>query len=494
MHTPPYPQSKTDPWKHQARIWPTLLNMPAYYLAWEMGVGKSKIAVDYNTGVNAQKTIILCPKNTVHVWPRQFDLHCGRNVLIYAPEKKLSAAKKAAEIKAIINKHNGPAVIVINFESSWRPPLGPLVHVNKKTKRRQTLKPGLLETTKWDMQIIDEAHRIKSPSGTASWQAFRIARNSLRKLYLSGTPMPHSPLDIYAQYRALNPRIFGTRFSDFRARYAVMGGHLGKQIFRFQNIEELNKRFFSCADEVLLDDALDIPDRQNHYINIDLPPGVLKKYKELEKQFWIEWGKGEVTVSNALVKFLRLSQMARGILKFDDGREEIVDSTIIDAVADFTEDLPPNEQLVVFTKFKPELKKLKVAIEKTGRSVAELSGDMNQRKLWENKDKNTLVAQIDAGAESADYTQAKYCLYCSTGIKLGTYRQSRRRLRRPGQKRKTHFYHFIANKTIDVTTHRALKDRKDVVDFVLRGLHEYKKTGVNPKLRMISDIELSTLK
>ena len=51
--------------------------------------------------------------------------------------------------------------------------------------------------------------------------------------------MPHGPMDIYAQFRFLDVRIFGPAFTAFRQKYAVMGGFQRKQITGFQNLEEL---------------------------------------------------------------------------------------------------------------------------------------------------------------------------------------------------------------------------------------------------------------
>ena len=41
---------------------------------------------------------------------------------------------------------------------------------------------------------------------------------------LTGTPMPHSPLDLYAQHRFLDPE-FWNQLCKFQDHYAVMGGY-----------------------------------------------------------------------------------------------------------------------------------------------------------------------------------------------------------------------------------------------------------------------------
>ncbi len=77
----------------------------------------------------------------------------------------------------------------------------------------------------WDLIIADEAHRIKAPGGRASLFFKRMRTRANYRVALTGTPMPHGPLDIYAVFRFLDITIFGPGFAPFRQEYAVMGGY-----------------------------------------------------------------------------------------------------------------------------------------------------------------------------------------------------------------------------------------------------------------------------
>jgi len=483
-----YPPTKIAPWNHQIEAWPLIKNNPAFYLAHEMGCGKSKLVVDSMSYFKPPKNLIICPKKVIDVWPKQFEIHGTHPVEIHAM-KNGTIAEKAIEIDHRIRKSNGQCqVFIINFEACFRSPMGPTLN-----EKRRVTSPGILLKHVWDTLTVDEAHRIKSPGGKASWQVSRIAKRSKRKLFLSGTPMPHSPLDAYAQYRALNPRVFGTNFARFRARYAIMGGYLGKQIFEFQNLEDFNKRFFSCAHEVLADNVLDLPPKIDREINYDLKPRTMQLYKTLEKDLIAEVDQKEITAANVLVKMLRLAQITTGILKLDDGTEKIIDTGKVDRIIDFLEDLPFRTPVAIYYKFTPEGNLLKKEIKKTGRTVSMVSGKTDQLAEWQAGKTNVIILQIDAGSEGIDLTRTQYCIYSSTGIKLGPYRQSRRRIRRPGQNQKVFYYHVINPKTSDLATMHALRDKREVVDFVLRGLHKYKQTGIAPKTRKIRGLALSQL-
>ena len=64
-------------------------------------------------------------------------------------------------------------------------------------------------------------HNCKAPGGVMSRFVATLARRVPLRVGLTGTPMPHSPLDVYGQYRILDPEIFGTSYRRFMYEYAI---------------------------------------------------------------------------------------------------------------------------------------------------------------------------------------------------------------------------------------------------------------------------------
>lgn len=463
-----YPITKTQPWSHQVAAWNMAMHKRAFYLAFEMGCGKSKSAIDMANGWDARKVLIICPKKVIEVWPEQFDIHSAAEFKLFAPTRG-TVARKAMELQQamqLADVSNQRIAAVFNYDAFWRPPLGP-TYIKNKIKNL-----GVLMNYDWDLLILDECHRTKSPGGRASWGAARIASKAKRRLALSGTPMPSSIIDVYAQYRALDSSIFGRSFQLFRKRYCVMGGFENKQVVAFINVEDLNQKFYSIAYRVKAVDVLDLPEVQHIARSCELDEKTMKLYRELEEEFIAEVqdaraAGAEISVDNALVKLLRLAQLAGGFAKLDDGRELIVDNSKIELCTELLEDLPHDEPVVIFTRFVNELERIKSAAKAIGRSCAEVSGRFNQLADWKANKYNTLVAQIQAGGEGIDLTRARYCIYFSVGFSLGQYLQSLARTHRPGQTRKVFYYHLIAKNTVDVKVWYALKNRKKVIDEVL---------------------------
>ena len=212
IHTsdvPDIPLVKTKAWDHQKRAYWFAEGREAVMWAMGMGCGKSKTTVDYHANQGFKKSLILCPSSVIDVWPGEFDIHSPVPVEVVALRKGSTVAKKTQAARQAImlaQQRKKPVVLVINYESAWREEFADFALAQK-----------------WDLVALDESQRIKSPSGRASKFCAQLGKVAQNRLCLTGTPMPHSPLDIYAQFRFLDPRVFGNSYVRFRNRYAMMG-------------------------------------------------------------------------------------------------------------------------------------------------------------------------------------------------------------------------------------------------------------------------------
>lgn len=473
-----YPPTKTTPWPHQIAALNLAIKKDAYYLAHDMGTGKTKTAIDIINAKGAQRVLIWCPKSVVDVWPYQFALHSHTEYKIIAPPTHpgFSVKKKAAFIQKYLHHaevQKRPAVVVLNYESAWRTPLGPTY--NQKNRMIQT---GLLRSMPWDIMICDEVHRIKAAGGRASFAAYHVGQAARMRLGLSGTPFPNDPLDIYAQFRFLKKGLFPKNFSLFRARYAVMQACQGpkgayNKVVEYQNLEELNRIFFSHAHRVEKRDVVDLPAVMHEYRYAELEPAARRAYDKLNQEFVVQVAEGELTVQNALTKMLRLAQITSGYMPLDDEEEGVVISSAkLDVLADLLTDLPMSEPVAIFCRFRPEMDRVKERCLQLGRSVSQLRGGVNELAEWQAGHTNVIVIQIRSGGEGVDLTRCRYTVYLSKGFSLKDYEQSLARMDRPGQEREGVYFHILAKSTVDIREMAALKAKKKVVDYVMEGVRK----------------------
>lgn len=448
----------TNPrWRHQEEAFQLLRPLSGSALFMEMGTGKSRVALDLLREWNITLGLVTCPKAVVDVWPHECEKHHPSYWTVIpidgrTPIKKLDQCKHGV----FLARNGGHKVLlVINYESAWRDPVG-----------------KFLQTCGLQALVLDEMHRIKAPGGKASRYFMTVAKTIRRRLGLTGTPLPHSPLDIYAQYRTIAPNIFGYSFVGFRSRYAVMrplGAGNTVVVQSFVNLEELHEKMYKIAFRVQSKDVLDLPPFMDEVRKFDLSPKARRIYDDLEEELVAEIGPGEIiSTPNILTKLLRLQQIACGWITADYSEKAMnIDTGKADLIADIIEDIGKDEPFIVFCRFTKDIQSVRKVCDDQKITVAEISGQHKEIAAFHSGAARAIVCQITSGGLGIDLTRARYCFYYSTGHSLGDYMQSRARPHRPGQTRPVTYYHLIARNTVDEDIYAGLQRKGDLVTTVL---------------------------
>jgi len=177
------------------------------------------------------------------------------------------------------------------------------------------------------------------------------------------------------------------------------------------------------------------------------------------------------------VRLLRLQQATSGHAVLDATDDDPDERHVVevgtekrDLLADTIEDLPAGERVVVFCRFTHDLDNVRSVAEAQGRAYGELSG----RRRDALADDATMAdgvevvgVQIQSGGVGIDFTAARYCVFYSVGFSLGDYDQALARVHRPGQEHPVTYYHLTCEGTIDEIVYEALRQRKDLVEYVL---------------------------
>ena len=449
-------------WQHQEDAIAWAWDRRAVLWHHGMGSGKTRTTLEFLLRkldeCGWSRTLVCCPKAVIPAWVKQVGLWAER-IKIVPLIKGTSQAKEKVLAESL--RDDARTIVVCNYETAWR----------IKT----------LEKTKWDFLVWDEIHRLKSASGvTSRWAArVRTKNPAAVAIGLTGTLIPHSVLDLQPTYRALEAPdcpTFGQSYTLHKARYAVFSNGPQKFVVGYRNLPDAHAKVAATSHHVRSQDVLDLPPIQFLDVPVELTPAEAKLYYEVEKEFCAVCEQGQVTPKNALEQLLRLQQITGGYVRFDDtnvarkiGEHPAKGATL----RDMLEDLPANEPVVTFCRFKSDLAEARAAFESLGRSVSELSGSANQLADWQRGDTTGLVVQIQSGGIGIDLTRASYCVFVSLGYSLAEYEQAVARLHRPGQERRTLIYHLIATingrSTVDGRVYEALRERKDVVDSIIRG-------------------------
>lgn len=462
----PIPLTKADPapWLHQVRGYHFGKSLPACMLAMQMRTGKTRTTIDIIQNRGSRLVLVVCPNKVLEgeVWAEQLATYC------LVPHIVLtlwggSIATRTAQLKQQVELsrlRKEMLVVCLNFEAIWRDPLS-----------------GALLQIPWDSVVLDESHRIKAPGGKAALFCSRLGDLVPHRMCLTGTPMAHSPLDVYAQYRFLDKGIFGTSFTAFRSRYAKMGGFGNHQVLSYENQEDLQRRFYSIAYRVETEDVLDLPEKQDITLYCRLSPYAQRLYRELADDFVTEVENRTVTASNALTRLLRLQQLTGGYLRKDhdvetgtEGEVVQVDTSKRELLAETLENLHADEPVVVYCRFHHDLDAVHEVAAALSRTSSEVSGRRSDMKAWQRGETTILAVQIQGGSEGNDFARAHIMFFYSVGFSLFQFEQAYMRIRSDAQKHACTYYYLIAKGTVDEQVYQAIKARQDVVESVLKGV------------------------
>lgn len=447
-------------------------------MRWVYGCGKTLTAIavtgaGYQMG-HLKRVLIIAPTSVCAVWPKEFAEYAAFPYTI-----KTLLGEKSKRLKELDDLERFPyphlKVAVINYESTWR--------------------DGIFERLEQydaDLIICDESQRIKTHDASQSKAIHKLGDKARYKMILSGTPIQNEAIDIFSQYRFLDPTVFGANFYTFRGQYAVMGGFNKKQIVSYRDLDGLIKKEHSIAYRVTKEEALDLPEQtfENRYITMTTKERNV--YDRLRRDSYAELSDGgTITATTVLTKLLRLQQYTGGFLVEDDAvKPQLVSKGKLNALEDILQDyvIEGKKKLVIFARFIPEVMEIiKLSnrlLQKHGFSSVAIYGDIKKEDRGRivqqfQADPCTMVfiGQIDTAGTGITLTAADTCVYYSVNFNYATYSQSLSRIHRIGQRNCCSYIHLVVENSIDSQVLASLSKKEDLAKTVVDDWKSYFSGG-----------------
>ncbi len=473
------------------------------------GTGKSRIVIDY-LGLLASnfdrpvRVLIVCPKSVKDSWLKEFDKWLGPGVghsvevLQGTIEEKITTLSldtyptRPLEGLCAARTGDGRMVVcrVLNIE----------VLSSRRTKKgtKTVLHSDLLQRAvkKWkpDVLVCDESHRLKGRSSNAARMASRLGQVIPRRLLLTGTPMPHGPMDVWSQWKILDPEVFATQmpdgqieswaFQQFQDRYAITG-QFG-EVFGYQRLDELQERMESRSYVVHKQDCLDLPPVTQIDVPVVLSPNERAAYRAMKNDLQVSLSNdSDMTAANRLAQMMRLRQIACGFVTDDAGVKSQIGTSRLDAAVELLEDVMAGEnRCVVFAWSRWECDRLHERLMKNpvhGARSMVITGDTTEatrlamRNAFgsDSDEKLILIAQIRTISLGVnELTSAAYAIFLSLSQQRDDLVQAVARLDRQGQTRPVTLYFLVGERTIDTAILQSHRDRTDLETAVLNHLKE----------------------
>ncbi|WP_390489974.1 DEAD/DEAH box helicase [Solibaculum mannosilyticum] len=408
-----------------------------------------------------RRVLIVAPLSILGVWEEEFQKFAAfpyaLAVLSGSSTKKLDTLRHM----------NGTAlqVVVVNYESAWR-----------LEKALAAWHPDLI--------IADEGHKIKTHNIVASKAMHRMGAKASYRLLLTGTVITNKAIDVFSQYKFLNPAIYGNSFYAFRNRYFDMVGYGNHTPVLKKSMEgELTEKLHSISYRATKAECLDLPETTDVIRQIELEPAALRIYRGLVKESYAELAGGEVTATNILTRLLRLSQLTGGFLGNDEtAAVEQVSAAKLSALEDILDGaMAEGKKLVIIARFIPEIRAICKLLEKRGLGYSCITGEVKNRdeqvaRFQKEPEVMAFVGQIATAGLGITLTAASTMVFYSLDYSMSNFEQTKARIHRVGQRMPCTYLYLVARGTVDEKVLAALESKADLA----RTLVDDYRSGRNP--------------
>lgn len=465
-------------------------------LLFEPRTGKTKTAIDIASILyhkqDVRKVVIIAPNRVLGTWAREFHTHCPlvHEMIVWdAKERRKGTIRQPAG-------HLDLQVVITNFETFGTPgkrlPSGRRSRSTGRFKNRDYV-------TRWidgepALIIVDESHKLKSPSGKASNMIVGMRQWFSHQLILTGTPITKAKraADIYMQWRLINPR----RFQSWGATYDDFANHTGKWIKdngfpqwvgpREHGLRDLRRGLHADGLVIKRSECFDLPATLPDRI-VDVPLTTsARHYDEMAETFITKIETGEIAeASIPLVVTLRLAQITSGYVGIIEPHPTNPDKQISRPVPVGTEKikmleeilveevLEKEEPVIVVGRWKHDLdsiqrlsKRLKIPHWSIRGGMTRSATDDALRRFSQSADMPAvMIVQPQAGGVGLDMRVAGHTIWYSLSPSFVDYTQMRDR--NALHPRAVQHTFLIAPGTVDRLIYDTLMNDGDVAKAIL---------------------------
>ena len=434
-------------------------------LLMEMGTGKTITSIAITGALSnagrIRRVLIVAPLSILGVWEEEFQKFAA---FPYA----LAVLTGPGSRKLDILRHMTGAVlqvVVVNYESAWR-----------MEKDLAAWRPDLI--------IADEGHKIKTHNIAASKAMHRLGAKAGYRLLLTGTVITNKAIDVFSQFKFVNPAIFGQSFYAFRSRYFDMVGYGNHTPVLKKSMEaELTEKLHSISFRATKAECLDLPETTDVIRQVELEPAALRVYRGLVKESYAELSSGEVTAPNILTRLLRLSQLTGGFIGNDEtAAVEQISAAKLCALEDILDGAAAEgKKLVIIARFIPEIRAICGLLKKRGLRYCYITSEVKNREEQVSAFQNdpavmAFVGQIATAGLGITLTAASTMVFYSLDYSMSNFEQTKARIHRVGQRMPCTYLYLVARGTVDEKVLKALKDKADLA----RTLVDDYRSGRNP--------------
>lgn len=461
-----YFRGKFPPYRHQLVTFMYLSLIDNVGVFNEMGTGKTASVIWAYDWRRIQKQVytglVVAPNNILQNWEREVQAHAPhlKTVIVQGSRNdRLDCLDIMADL------------YFINYEG--------LRVVGDELKHR------------FQMVILDEAHKIKDPSAVQTKLTFEIFESVRFKAVMTGTPIGNELLDLHQPMTWLDPFMFEP-YPIFRANHFTAYGSKWKPNRGTEKM--MQEKVYQKAVRYKKEECLDLPPKTYITRTCQLEPAQKAAYQQMLKQFMMMIEDGLINAKNVLSQIMKLSQITSGFVRDENGKDHIFKKCAkLDLLETVLEEIGQGHKVVIWARFIPDILRIASLLNRDRERALMLYGATAKGgkaleiadRFRDDKEIDYLVGNPAVGGLGLNMTCADYAVYFSNDYSWIKRSQSEDRIHRMGSEAHTQItiMDLICEKTIDEPVVASLRDKKELARVII----DLYKAGIIDSFGMIKE-------
>jgi len=451
-------------WNHQKVAVQRASLSESFGFFFDVGTGKTRALLEtlrrkYALHSRVIPTLILAPPITLSNWKKE--------ILKYTkiPEAQIlllegTGAKKAQQLERFANKN----IVITNYESLLNE------DIFEALKKRLDGETCL---------VLDESHYIKNPTSKRTKKVLQLSDLCKYRFCLSGTPVLNNAEDVWSQAYVLDRgERFEKKFHYFKLKYfedknagMPKSKYWPNWVIRPSMFPIFQRQLEEISMSVKKSDCLDLPPFIKTEIEVPLSAEQKHHYESVKKDFITYVADAACVASIAIVKALRMQEIASGFMSLDnDEKHRFKENPRMDALKELVDLHVDNHKIIIWSCFKENHLQIGKMLEEKKIGYVQLTGEESEKEKFANIEsfESDPKIRVCIGSQAVgigfNMVSSSMSIYYSRNFNLGHDVQSEARNYRGGSERHEAVYRIdlVAPDSLDRHVLQALSEKKSL--------------------------------
>ena len=451
---------KVKPYKHQIEAIEYGLSKKNWLLMDSCGLGKTSVMINLADELRKQGKVkhclIICGVNSLkYNWASEIEKFSNLSYKFLGQRTTRTGKTVIGTVADRLDDLKGSTkefFVITNVETL------------QNTEFAKTFKKS---KTQYDMIIVDEIHRIKSPSSLSAKTLLKLKAEY--SVALSGTIIVNDPENAYVPLKWTGNT--SANFTAFKLMYNVYGGFGNRQVIGYKNLDLLQELIQSCSLRRRKEDVLDLPDKTMITEYVEMGKEQRALYDEVAAGIASELDKLEqpITIMQEIAINMRLRQITASPSMLSTAVTKSAKlSRLCELVAEI---VAQGDKIVIFNTFKQaaydeaELLKEYNPLICTG-NQSDIEIEENKR-LFEKDEHKVMICTWQKMGTGHTLTPANYMIFVDTPYTAASYEQACDRIYRIGQNKKVFIITLITKDSYDERVKEIIERKEQLAGYLV---------------------------